>query len=139
MLRAMKIQRPHEPTPRPAWKLSKVLTHLDTLNTDSEANSLRKTAFLLLLATGWRINEIHTCSRNEDFCRFTVRHSVLLQPHSSFLAKNGLRKRLEDKEIKILKLADGHIVSFNLECLMKALGKTWLILNLSSHDHSNYN
>ena len=73
MLRAMRIQRPHEPTPRPAWKLSKALTHLESLNTDSLANSLRKTAFLLLLATGWRISEIHACVRNEDYCNFTGR------------------------------------------------------------------
>ena len=107
MFRAMKLQRPNAPSPRPAWKLSKVLTYLETLDTTSEKNSLRKTAFLLLLATGWRISEIHACVRNGDFCRFTETHNVLLQPHSSFLAKNGLRRRLEAKEIKVLKLPDG--------------------------------
>ena len=107
MLRAMKIQRPNEPSPRPAWKLSKVLSYLESLDTSSETNSLRKTAFLLLLATGWRISEIHACVRNQEFLRFTESHNVLLQPHSSFLAKNGLRKRLEPKEIRVLKLQDG--------------------------------
>ena len=109
MLRAMKIQRPHEPTPRPAWNLNKVLTHLESLNTNSESSLLKKTAFLLLLATGWRISELHACVRNQDFCRFTERNSVILQPHSSFLAKNGLRKRLGAKEIKTLQLDDGQI------------------------------
>ena len=66
MLRAMKIQRPHQPTPRPAWSLNKVLTHLETLDTTPELNLLKKTAFLLLLATGWRISELHACVRNED-------------------------------------------------------------------------
>ena len=107
MLRAMKIQRPNEPSPRPAWKLSKVLSYLESLDTSSETNSLRKTAFLLLLATGWRISEIHACVRNIEFLRFNESHNIILQPHSSFLAKNGLRRRLEPKEIKALKLQDG--------------------------------
>ena len=118
MLRAMKIQRPNEPSPRPAWKLSKVLSYLDSLDTSSETNSLRKTAFLLLLATGWRISEIHACVRNQEFLRFTESHNVLLQPHSSFLAKNGLRKRLEPKEIRVLKLQDGQISNI---CPVEAL------------------
>ena len=47
--------------------------------------------------------------RNQDFCRFTERNSVILQPHLSFLAKNGLRKGLGAKEIKTLQLDDGQI------------------------------
>ena len=124
MLRAMKIQRPNEPSPRPAWKLSKVLSYLQSLNTSSETNSLRKTAFLLLLATGWRISEIHACVRNVEFTRFTESHNVLLQPHASFLAKNGLRRRMEAKEIKALKLQDGQTSTI---CPVEAL-KEYLLL-----------
>ena len=124
MIRAMKIQRPHEPTPRPAWKLSKVLAYLDNLTTNSETSSLRNTAFLLLLATGWRLSEIHACVRHNDFCRFTETHTLLLQPHSSFLAKNGLRKRLDMKEIKTLKLTNGQTSNI---CPVTAL-KTYLSL-----------
>ena len=107
MIRSMRLQRPHEPPPRPSWKLSKVLTLLDNLTIDSEKGSLKKTAFLLLLATGWRLSELHACVRDSEFCRFTEADTVILKPHSSFLAKNGLRKRLDAKEIKTLKLANG--------------------------------
>ena len=124
MLRAMKLQRPNDPSPRPAWKLSKVLAYLQSLDTSSQTNSLRKTAFLLLLATGWRISEIHACVRNVEFTRFTESHNVLLQPHASFLAKNGLRKRMEAKEIKALKLQDGQSSSI---CPVEAL-KEYLLL-----------
>ena len=88
------------------WNLSKVLSFLESSTSTSETSSLRKTTFLLL-ATGWRISEVHARVREEDFCRFTERNSLLLKPHSSFLAKNGLRRRLEPKEIKALKLQDG--------------------------------
>ena len=109
MLRAMRLQRPNEPSSRPAWNLSRVLTYLENLDTTSITQSLRKAAFLLLLATGWRISELHACVRDEDFCRFTERSSLIIRPHSSFLAKNGLRKRLESKEIKILKTPEGNV------------------------------
>ena len=71
--------------------------------------SLRKTSFLLLLATGWRVSELHACVREEEFCRFTENSSLIIRPHTSFLAKNGLRKRLEPKEVKTLKNPEGTI------------------------------
>ena len=52
---------------------------------------------------------MHACVRDEDFCRFTERSSLIIRPHSSFLAKNGLRKRLESKDIKILKTPEGNV------------------------------
>ena len=109
MLRAMKLQRPNEPSSRPAWNLSKVLTYLENVDTTSIVQSLRKTAFLLLLATGWRISELHACVREEDFCRFTENSSLIIRPHASFLAKNGLRRRLEPKEIRILKTSEDNV------------------------------
>ena len=66
---------------------------------------LRKTAFLLLQATGWRISELHACVRNSEFCSF-INNSLFLRPHPSFLANN---ERWKHKEIKILKLQDGTI------------------------------
>ena len=107
MIRSMRQQRPHEPPPRPAWSLSKVLEYLESLDTASTTNSLRKTSFLLLLATVWRISELHACVRNTDHCRFTENASLLLQPHSSFLAKNGLRQRIAVKEIRTLTNREG--------------------------------
>ena len=97
LLRGMRIRRPHEPSPKPQWSLNKVLSLLETSYTSTETSFLRKKAFLLLLATGWRISEIHACVREEEYCSFNERNSLLIKPHTSFLAKNGLRKRI-DKE-----------------------------------------
>ena len=109
LLRGMKIRRPHEPSPKPQWSLTKVLSFLESSTISTETSSLRKTAFLLLLATGWRISEIHACVREEDFCSFTERNSLRIKPHTSFLAKNGLRKRIETREIRTLLGADGKV------------------------------
>ena len=61
LLKGMKIKRPHEPAPKPQWNLGKVLALLESLSPSSETDSLRKTAFLLLLSMGWRISELHAC------------------------------------------------------------------------------
>merc|ERR1711874_782182 len=50
LLRGMRIRRPHEAS-KPQWSLSKVLSHLESSTISTETSSLRKTAFLLLLAT----------------------------------------------------------------------------------------
>ena len=105
----MRIRRPHEPSPKPQWSLQKVLTLLEITVISSETNHLRKTAFLLLLATGWRISEIHACVREKEYSSFNERGSLLIKPHSSFLAKNGLRKRIEQREIRTLTGSDGHV------------------------------
>ena len=102
LLRGMRIRRPHEPSPKPQWSLNKVLSLLETSDTYSETNSLRKSAFLLLLATGWRISELHACVREKEYCSFNERDSLLIKPHTSLLAENGLRKRIEPREIKTL-------------------------------------
>ena len=74
-------------------------------------NLLRKSAFLLLLATGWRISELHACVRLIDFCRFTHDASLLLRPHECFLAKNERPyKRWNHKQISPL-LLPGDVVS----------------------------
>ena len=109
LLRGMRIRRHHEPSPKPQWSLSKVLSHLESSTISTETSSLRKTVFLLLLATGWRISEIHACVREEEFCSFTERNSLLIKPHTSFLAKNGLRKRIETREIKTLLDTNGQV------------------------------
>ena len=92
LLRGMRIRRPHEPSPKPQWSLNKVLTLLENVVNSSETTSLRKTAFLLLLATGWRISEVHACVRKEEDSSFNERGSLLIKPHSSFLAKMVLGK-----------------------------------------------
>ena len=109
LLRGMWLQRPNIPHPAPAWSLNKVLNFIEALTEPIEETMLlRKTAFLLLLSTGWRISELHACVRNKEFCRFSENSSLFIRPHPSFLAKNELPyRRWSFKEIKILKLADG--------------------------------
>merc|ERR1712121_173114 len=60
-------------------------------------------------ATGWRISEAHACVREEQYTSFNERGSLLIKPHSSFLAKNGLRQRIVQKEIEILKDSCGQV------------------------------
>ena len=78
-------------------------------DTSTTVNKLRKAAFLMLLATGWRISELHACVRNDEFCNFSENSSLFIRPHTSFLAKNSLRNRLPTKEIKILRHTSGEI------------------------------
>ena len=102
LIRSMYLQRPNKPITAPTWSLNKVLDFLNKGNKLSDKVSLlRKTAFLFLLATGWRISELHACTRNSDFCTLS-NNSLLLRPHPSFLAKNeSTQKRWSHKEIKV--------------------------------------
>ena len=112
LLRAMTLQRPKSITTAPSWKLSTVL---DLLEKGTEPNSetmyLRKAAFLLLLATGWRISELHACVRDDELCRFTDNSSLIIRPHPGFLAKNESRKRMPFREIKPLTDEDTNVPS----------------------------
>ena len=75
----------------------------------SDRDLLRKAAFLLLLATGWRISELHACVRSEKYCQFT-RNSLRLRCHPNFMAKNeSLSKRWKARDIKPLVLRDGGV------------------------------
>ena len=64
----------------------------------------------MLLATGWRVSELHACVRQEEYCQFSYDSSLRLRPHPSFLAKNECpRRRWTHKEIKNLILPDGKV------------------------------
>ena len=67
---------------------------------------MRKAAFLILLATGWRISELQACVRDAELCKFTERSSLIIRPHPLFLAKNECRKRMSFREIKPLRDED---------------------------------
>ena len=110
LIKSMFIQRPNKPVTAPTWSLNKVLEFLDNLDVShNKTMLLKKSAFLLLLATGWRISELHACVRDTDFCRFTG-ESLFLRPHPSFLAKNeSTQDRWGHKEIKVLKLSNNII------------------------------
>ena len=89
LIRGMHLNRPSAPVTDPQWNLNKVLTFIDSWSDPiSDLRLLRKTAFLLLLATGWRISELHACVREEEYCHFTLNSTLRLRPHPSFLAKN---------------------------------------------------
>ena len=111
MLRAMQIQRPNAPAITPAWSLNKVLLLLDSWPNKVPLDSLlQKTAFLLLLATGWRISELHACVRATEFCSISRDLTLSLRPHPSFLAKNECpQKRWSHKIIPALRLHDSSI------------------------------
>ena len=101
----MNLQRTRATVVAPGWKLSTVLDFLERDHQPpSEIMKMRKAAFLLLLATGWRISELHACARNNELCRFTENNTLLIRPHPLFLAKNELRKRMTFREIKLLKI-----------------------------------
>ena len=122
LLRAMSLERPASPPKAPAWCLNTVLTHIDELpkKIDTET-TLQKSAFLLLLATGYRISELHACVRNTQFCRFRPDSSLSIRPHPSFLAKNECTdRRWPHKIIPPLFLEDG---SSSHLCPVKSLQK----------------
>ena len=69
---------------------------------------LQNSAFLLLLATGWRISELQACVRDKEFCFINSSSTLLIRPHSSFLAKNeSQERRWQHKSINSLQLTDG--------------------------------
>ena len=111
LLKAMCLLRPSMPTKIPAWSLKKVLTFLDNLTEPlSPVMLLRKTAFLLLLSTAYRISELSACVRDNEYCCFSGLNSLNIRPHPSFLAKNeNPQRRWDFKEIKMLKLRDGSV------------------------------
>ena len=111
LLRGMSHERPKKPPSMPTWSLNKVLTFLENVNNNiNQTMLLKKTAFLLLLATGWRISELHACVRDKEFCSFTSNGILRIRPHPSFLGKNEKpQNRWSHTEIKVLKLRNGSI------------------------------
>ena len=112
LIRAMKQRRPDQLCEDPQWDLNKVLKYIDEDMPDnlSDKDLLRKTAFLLLLASGMRISELHACFRIRICCKFTSDNHLLLGHHPNFLAKNeDPTKRWKPKVIKPLISRDGSI------------------------------
>ena len=112
LMNAMKKARPDIPFKEPHWNLNKVLKFIDEELPDSPSLEylLRKTAFLLLLATGMRISELHACLRTKDCCVFTEDNFLKIGHHHLFLAKNERPdKRWSLKVVKPLYLQDGSI------------------------------
>ena len=109
LIRAMYIQRPNTPVAAPAWSLNTMLQFLDNWPEQLPLDKLlQKTAFLLLLATGWRISELHACVRSREYCSIAIDRTLSLRPHPSFLAKNECpQKRWAHNTVLPLYLSDG--------------------------------
>ena len=89
----MNLQRTRATVVAPGWKLSTVLDFLERDHQPpSEIMKMRKAAFLLLLATGWRISELHACARNNELCRFTE-NNTLNQTTSLILRKERVKEK----------------------------------------------
>ena len=110
LMNAMKRARPDIPSKDPHWNLNKVLKFIDEEIPDSPPLSLllRKTAFLLLLATGMRVSELHACLRTKECCSFTEDNFLQIGHHYLFLAKNEKPdKRWSPRIVKPLIMEDG--------------------------------
>ena len=110
LIRAMYIEKPNMPSEDPQWNLNKVLKYIDEEmpTHPSEGDLLAKAAFLLLLASGMRISELHACMRTKDCCNFTRDNFLELSHHPNFLAKNERPdKRWKFKVIKPLRTRSG--------------------------------
>ena len=89
-IRALFNIRPSKPTTKLSWSLDKVLDFALSPRFQSNPsleNSLMLTAFLLSLATGGRVSELHALLRAQDFLSFEG-DGVILYPNPNFLAKN---------------------------------------------------
>ena len=110
ILKAMTLKRPNNPPREVKWELKDLLSFMDSSPLDSlEEFALQSSAILILLATGWRISELHACVRDISFLSFDVQNILKIRPHDSILAKNECPlKRWEPRIIKPLYLINGN-------------------------------
>ena len=111
--------RPKEPRPEPNWSLDKVLSLLRTRRffvSPSLSDLTMKTLFLLGLATGARVSELHALRRGRGFITFRSigRNKFLfLAPNPAFLAKNEIpTHRLKAIKIEALFKLDSSLMCF---------------------------
>ena len=73
-----------------SWSINKVLRLAsDTAREPGNYQTLlRRTLFLIALASGARISELEALSREKGSVRFLKNGEVLLKPNKAFLAKN---------------------------------------------------
>ena len=88
--RACARQRPASRPTMLSWSLNKVLELASNISNDSCSYQtlLRKTLFLVALASGARLSEMAALSREKSFIRFLPSGGVSLSPHPKFIAKN---------------------------------------------------
>ena len=89
-IRGLHNLKPSSPVKRIRWSLDRVLDlclSKTFVHNPSILNSLYVSAFLLSLATGTRVSELHSILRGEEFMEFS-NLGVRLFPNPNFLAKN---------------------------------------------------
>ena len=89
-IKALHNIRPAAPMTKVSWSLDKVLCFAISEQFSAEKsllNSLYITAFLLALATGSRVSELHSVLRGEEYMEFSDL-GVTMFPNPNFLAKN---------------------------------------------------
>ena len=86
MIRSMALQRPSEPEQVLTWDLETVLSALTRRSDHNLQFLLRKTLFLLGIAMGARVSELHALRRGDHFCVITEYSATF--SFGSFLAKN---------------------------------------------------
>ena len=109
LLKAMVLQRPRQPPKELSWDVKELLSFVEEFALDQdETNRAAITGILLLLATGWRISELHACVRDAEFLSIDTQNILKIRPHKAFLAKNELpNNRWGHVTIKPLFLQDG--------------------------------
>ena len=89
ILKAMVLRRPNNPPKEIKWDLNDLLSFMDNTQIgNNEVKALQISAILLLLATGWRISELHACVRNSEFLSIDHQFVLKIRPHEAFMAKN---------------------------------------------------
>ena len=88
--RACSNLRPSKRSTMLNWDLNKTLELASSISNSVASYKilLRKTLFLLALASGARLSELDALSREPGFVRTLPSGEMLLSPHPSFLAKN---------------------------------------------------
>jgi hypothetical protein len=92
LLSSMTLERPRTERTMPTWNLAFVLESLtsdpyEPIGRCDLTNLNRKTAFLLLLASGTRVSELHACEASSIHFQTNYEYAVL-SPNLSFLPKN---------------------------------------------------
>ena len=128
--------RPRASVRLPKWDLNLVLTYLNSnkfepmCQVSLEAITL-KTTFLLALATGKRVSELHALSRQQNYIVKRTDGALILHCNPLFLAKTQLPD-MRPKPIVLLPLKPGEVNDLSL-CPVRAVNCYLQATNSVSH------
>ena len=136
LLKFCQNARPRSSNRLPKWDLNLVLTYLNSTKFEPmsqaslEAITL-KTTFLLALATGKRVSELHALSRQQDYIVKRTDGALILHCNPLFLAKTQLPD-MRPKPIVLLPLKPGEVGDLSL-CPVRAVNCYLQETNSVSH------